>query len=801
MSSKKGTSFWVLVLFVLLTFIHLFPLSLHPDRSVSETIDSLLNTWILSHVRHQFFSDPGNLFQANIFYPYSNTLTYSEHLLPQALLSLPVDFVSRNPILAYNCVFLLAYFLNGYVMFLFVRYLTKSQLAALACGIMFAFNTYNFNHISHLQLLYAWPIPLAFLFAHKYFEDSRLKDSVLFSLCLVLQALCCVYYGLFFVSILIVVIPVFLILYREKINIYFILKLGVPLVLAGSMLLVFSLPYLSLFNTFGFQRGLTKGANLLNYLAVNPHNVIFARFLNSLGKHEYFLSPGIAALLLTAFFIWRKRHLFRIKTKILRWIALAVVLINAVVVAVVQWRGGFSLNLGLFSLSAHNTAKPAFTIFGVGILILLVSFLKDIFRKKEKTSLENKNLFLYTILFVWALLLSFGSSFSMLGDSFSAFPLPFQWFYNHLPGFKGIRVPSRFAIFVIFATVVLAGYGIKLISTYLKRRQAKVWASIALVLFLNLEYLSLPQRMRFVPVRNDIPPTYRWLKGLPKKDIIIELPFRQPIGSDAVYMYFSIFHRKRMVNGYSGFFPPAILYIRKMFMAFPSWSCLDILKELEVDYVVMHKRMWKEREAKRVLQRIRENFHEDLKLVKEFLYSFKKPNVFSEKLGDDLIFQVVSTKQDKNPEEQSTYREVPPDVWKLSSNRRTDLLPYLKDNDMRTRWTTGRAKTTGDYLLVEFKEPLVVDKVSLFQGRFTLDYALRIRVDVSSDGKEWRSYYRLFSPGEFVNNLVYSPLNLVQNIYLTGEEIKFMRIVQVGRDKNSWWSAVELKIYQKERQF
>ena len=171
MSSKKKTSFWVLVLFVLLTFIHLLPLSLHPSRSVSETIDSLLNTWILSHVRHQLFSDPGNLFQANIFFPYSNTLTYSEHLLPQALLSLPVALVSRNPILAYNVVFLLAYFLNGYVMFLFVRYLTKNQLAALACGLMFAFNAYNFNHISHLQLLYAWLIPLSFLFAHKKTES------------------------------------------------------------------------------------------------------------------------------------------------------------------------------------------------------------------------------------------------------------------------------------------------------------------------------------------------------------------------------------------------------------------------------------------------------------------------------------------------------------------------------------------------------------------------------------------------------------------------------------------------------
>jgi len=255
-----------------------------------------------------------------------------------------------------------------------------------------------------------------------------------------------------------------------------------------------------------------------------------------------------------------------------------------------------------------------------------------------------------------------------------------------------------------------------------------------------------------------------------------------------------------MVNGYSGFIPPAIHYIRNMFMGFPSWASMDILKVLGVDYVILHKNMWREKKAEKVIQNIEENFTEDLELEKEFLYSFKKPNVFSEILGNDLIFKVVSIKQEKKPEEKSTYRQVPSELWKLSSNRRADLLSHLKDNDMRTRWTSGRIKTTGDYLLVEFKEPLAVDKVSLFQGRFTLDYALRIRVDVSSDGKKWRSHHRLFSPGEFVTNLVYSPLDLVQNVYLPGEEIKFLKIVQVGNDKTFWWSVVELKIYQKKGQ-
>jgi hypothetical protein len=792
MSSKKGTSFWVLVLFVLLTFIHLLPLSLHPDRSVSEMGDSLLNTWILSHVRHKLFTDPLHLFQANIFYPHINSLTYSEHLLPQALISLPVDLVFKNPILAYNFVFLLAYFLNGYVMYFFIRYLTKNGFAAIASGVMFAFSTYSFDHVSHLQLLHAWPIPLSFLFLHKYFEDGKLNHSVFFSLSFTLQALCCVYYGLFYVSILAVILPVFLLLHLKKINISFLLKLGVPLILAGSMLAVFSLPYMSIFRTFGFQRGLAKGADFINYLAVNQHNVFLARFLNSLGRHERFLFPGIGAIFLAAFFLWKRRNLFRIRTNILRWIALSIVLIYASIVVIVQWAGGFDLDLGLVRLSAHNTAKPAFTIFGVGFLILLVSFFKYVLKKKKETVPEDKNLFVYVTLLAWSLLLSLGSSF---------IPLPFQWFYKNFPGFKGIRVPSRYAIFVIFATAVLAGYGIKLLCAYLKRRQVKVWVSVALILFLNLEYLSLPRRIRFIPTGKDIPPTYHWLSERAGEASIIELPFRYPIGKDSIYMYFSIFHKKRMVNGYSGFIPPAIHYIRNIFMGFPSWACMDILKVLGVDYVILHKNMWKKRRAEKVIQNIEENFTEDLKLEKEFRYAFKKPNALSDQLGDDLVFWVFSSKEEKRTEKDAKYTEIPNELWKLSSDLRMDLLPHLMDNDMNTRWTTGRKKTSGDYILVEFKKPQRVDRISLYQGNFTLDYALRIRVDVSSDGKEWRSYYRLFSPGEFVKNLIDSPLNLVQNVDLHGEEIKFLRIVQVGNDKTFWWSAVELKIYQKERQF
>lgn len=88
----------IIFLFVLLIFIHLLPLSLHPFDALNDTKDCVLNTWIPGWIQQQLFKDPLNLFNTNTFYPHTNTLSYSEHLFPQALISLPVKLLTNNPL-------------------------------------------------------------------------------------------------------------------------------------------------------------------------------------------------------------------------------------------------------------------------------------------------------------------------------------------------------------------------------------------------------------------------------------------------------------------------------------------------------------------------------------------------------------------------------------------------------------------------------------------------------------------------------------------------------------------------------
>lgn len=785
----------VLFLFAFITLIQLFPLSLNPGNSVHDIGDPLLNTWILSWVQKQLFSNPLKLFDANIFYPLSNTLSFSELLFPQAILSLPIYYLSKNPILSYNFVFLLSYFLCAYAMFLLVRHLTENAVAGIASGVIFAFNAYHLDHTPHVQLISSCLIPFSFLFLHKFFENKNVKNSLLFSFLFTLQALACIYYGLFFLSILIIILPTILILYFREIKVSFLFKLAIPLIFSGSILFIFFLPYNSLFKSFGFKRSLAEGAELINYLGTSSTNVFLGEKLSAFGDHESRLFPGIAVLLLSGFYIFQKRKLLKHIPKILIIATAIIVLINLIMIIIIKLIGGINLKLGIFTISAHNSAKQAFSIFVVGILYVLFSFFSFIFRKKDEPSNENRNLFLYIFLFFWALFLSFGGMFTFMGESLEGLSLPFKWFYNFFPGFKGIRVPSRYAVFVIFSLSVLAGYGFKYLFARIKKKQIKVTLTAVLLIFINLEYLKIPHKISFIPVKKDIPLTYRWLKENKEDFALIELPFLYRSSHDAIYMYFSLYHGKKIVNGYSGFLPPINKYLRGMFDEFPSQICIDILKSLKVKYVILHTKNWEEKKAAKITHRIRNKFKADLKLVKEFNYSFKKPNSIPDVFGKDLAYEVNLEQEEKIKKLPEHYQEIPPTEWEIKASINERFLPFLKDNNPKTRWKTGRAKKTGDFLLVEFKEPLTLAKVSLHFESFPKDFALDIKTKISLDGKEWQEIRSSYSPLEFVKTLISSRPNFPQNVYLMGRKLKYLKLVHIGDSKKYWWSVAELKIY------
>ena len=180
--------------FLLLSIYFTWPLLPRMTTALSGSPDSLLNAWALGWSFHILPRDPLSLFDANIFFPRSGTLAYSEHLFGITVLVWPVYAVTGNLPLAYNTAFFSSFLLSGIGMYLLVREITRSRAAALVSGTIFLAAPYRFGHLLQLQLLTLQWFPFVFWCALRFLREGRVRSLagvVVFSL---LQALSCNYY-------------------------------------------------------------------------------------------------------------------------------------------------------------------------------------------------------------------------------------------------------------------------------------------------------------------------------------------------------------------------------------------------------------------------------------------------------------------------------------------------------------------------------------------------------------------------------------------------------------------------------
>src|SRR5579863_6916980 len=80
--------------------------------------DPLLNIWTLAWDTTALLHNPLHLWQAPLLYPNNLTLSYSENLLGDVIYFAPVFLITHNPVLAYNVVFYLSFFLCGLNMYI-----------------------------------------------------------------------------------------------------------------------------------------------------------------------------------------------------------------------------------------------------------------------------------------------------------------------------------------------------------------------------------------------------------------------------------------------------------------------------------------------------------------------------------------------------------------------------------------------------------------------------------------------------------------------------------------------------------
>jgi hypothetical protein len=287
----------VLAILAVITLVMTYPLVFELGSSVRDPGDPLLNAWILAWDLQQYRSgNVAGFFDANIFYPHQRTLAFSEHLLPQSLVGAVPLLISDNPVFVHNLLVLLSMLTSAFGMYLLAVYMTGDAPAAFLAAIIYAFSPFMFDHLSHMQLLTAGGIPLAFLFLARLFDTERWSDLAWLWFFLVLQMLAAGYYAVyltFFVSVTIAYHVLSSGRYRDP---RFLGKLTVLAMGVAVATGPFMYQYIALQRELGLQRGIGSQAVIESFASVPSINRLYGGVLPNHDEAQLF--PGFTAYLL-----------------------------------------------------------------------------------------------------------------------------------------------------------------------------------------------------------------------------------------------------------------------------------------------------------------------------------------------------------------------------------------------------------------------------------------------------------------------------------------------------------------------
>jgi len=201
----------------------------------------------------------------------------------------------------------------------------------------------------------------------------------------------------------------------------------------------------------------------------------------------------------------------------------------------------------------------------------------------------RRPVWIYVTLTVLAAALSLGSNLPI-----------YRWLNDHVWVSRGFRAPARFAILASCALAVVAGFGFQALRRFVVPRFMRRGLLVAVLVVIGLECGSAPMILADVPTT--VPDVYKFLQTL-DPSVMVELPM---VDYDMTpqFMYGSIFHWHRLVNGYSGFTPPDYLDTRERMRTFPDDDAIARLQDLGVRYVLVHKAFYQSDEYADLMEQV-----------------------------------------------------------------------------------------------------------------------------------------------------------------------------------------------------
>jgi hypothetical protein len=468
---------------------------------------------------------------------------FTENLVGISVTASPILWLTGNPLTAYNVSLFLSWPLCAFAVYLLVLFLTRHTDAAFLAGLAFGFNPYRMAEYGHLQMMAFYWMPLALLGLHGYLARRRTWWLGLFAVAWVLQALANGYM-LIMGHVLLGLWILYFCSKRDAWSAAWKIVLawtGASLVLAPILF-----KYRAIHEAYNLKRVLVVPEAFSHpikaFSEVPVESWLWSRVLHP-GDDELF--PGVTALLMVAVaavaaVTWRawkgdSRPAYRrIRAACLLVGTLA--LAGAIRTLLV---GAWSVDVGglIIRMASLHRAIAAMLVCGVALFIITPSL---------RTALARRSpLLFYAAGIVVFGLLCLGPVFRV-GDGSVGPVAPYQWLLRYVPGFEQVRVPPRFWLIGIFCLSASAGLVLARVGRPGGRMRAGLFIAATCGVLLDGWLTGVPM--------STAPQPWPVVEPSSRSVPILELPIGP--GWDAPPTYRSIWHRRGVFNGVSGYDPP-----------------------------------------------------------------------------------------------------------------------------------------------------------------------------------------------------------------------------------------------------
>src|SRR3989344_8217099 len=532
---KLVVLFYIFCLFFISASYITYPLIFHMGDYVSGFGDELIIAWIQNWVIHALTTNPLHLFQAPIYFPYQNTLAYSDAFITSSILSIIPIFIWKEPIVAQNFTFFSSIVLLGFSTFILTFYITKNYLSSILSGLLVQYSPAVLDKYVHTQILSIFWVPLSILIFSHYLKTGKFRFYCIFLLFFFLQTINSFlpgYFILFSVIILAAVNSGSIIKFINK-------KVITSTLITFAFILPLALPYYSVSNQFKYTRDIRDTI----HFALQPEDLFYT---NSFSKMKPFLDklsssnlypvntgykPGFIGLTFSVLtiicFVIYLRNRKRFKN------VSGFVLISLT---------GLFLSFGPFLHIARQTIHHPVPI---PMPYLLFYYLFPGFQ-------GFRNSARWEMLFILFISIAIGIVFFRIT--------------------KKLNLTKRVIITLILLISIIAEYNFP------------------------MKFYPVPRMQDFPPVYSFLKTLS---PGKPIVEMPIYNWNMQPYAPEEFKReFYSTIHFQPMLNGASGFSPPPWqLYVTTLLRTFPSEDSIRQLKNTKIKYIVVHKSEYDELRA------------------------------------------------------------------------------------------------------------------------------------------------------------------------------------------------------------